>query len=179
MRFLSPWRENMKFLNKCTKTISDISICIGGMCMVIIAVCLFLQVILRLMHVTATWTSEFARYAFMIAVFYGMAAANDRGLNMVVTMFSDRLKPKTGYYYSIFTKLLIGIFFCVITYGVLVTANTSSKNNQSFESFTNIKICYLYYTILVGLFFSTLNTFLSVIKDLLSGYQIPSEEQKP
>lgn len=168
----------MKFLNRCTKTISDTAICISGACMVIITVCLFLQVVLRLLHITATWTSEFARYAFMIAVFYGMAAANDRGLNMVVTMFSDHLQPKTRYYYSVFTKLLIGIFFCVITYGVLVAANRASKNNQSFESFTNIKICYLYYTIWVGLVFSTLNTFLSVIKDLLTGYHdTPAEQQ--
>lgn len=169
----------MKILNKCTKTISDISICIGGICMIIITVCLFLQVILRLLHITATWTSEFARYAFMIAVFYGMAAANDRGLNMVVTLFSERLNPRARYYYSIFTKFLIGIFFCVITYGVLVTANNSAKNNQSFESFTNIKICYLYYVILVGLVFSTLNTFMSIIKDLISGYKTVPEEQIP
>ena len=160
----------MNILKKTTNTISRISVSISAIGLVITAVCLFLQVIFRLIHFTATWTSEIARYAFMVTVFYGMAAANDRGLNMVVTLFSDKLNPKPRYYYTVFAKFLIGVFFCVITYGVLVTANSAAKKNQSFEAFTQIKICYLYYTIFIGLVFSTLNTFMSVIKDLLAGY---------
>lgn len=66
----------------------------------------------------------------------------------------------------IFTKFLLAVFMCVITYGVLMAANTASTNNQSFESLTNVKICYLYYVIFVGLLISTLNTFLSIAKDI-------------
>lgn len=160
----------MNLLKRTTGIISVVSTGISAVGLVITAVCLFLQVIFRLAHFTATWTSEIARYAFMVTVFYGMAAANDRGLNMVVTLFSDKLSQKPRYYYTVFTKFLIGVFFCVITYGVLVTANSAATKNQSFEAFTQINICYLYYVIFIGLVFSTLNTFLSVAKDLLAGF---------
>lgn len=133
---------------------------------------MFLQVIFRIFTITATWTSEIARYAFMVTVFYGLAAATDRGLHLVITLFTDKLKPKHREVYEIFTKFLLAAFLTVITYGVLVTANKAAGNNQSFEAFTNIKICYLYYTIFVGLVISTTNTILSGLKDI--GYFLKS-----
>ena len=102
----------------------------------------------------------------MVTVFYGIAAATDRGLHLVITIFSDRLKLKHREVYTTFTKILLGVFLAIITYGVLQAANSAAGNNQSFEAFTNIKICYLYYVIFVGLLISTINTMLSSAKDI-------------
>lgn len=116
---------------------------------------------------TATWTSEIARYAFMVTVFYGLAAATDRGLHLVITILTDRLRLRPRAWYQIFTKLLMGVFWAVIAWGVLQAANRAYGNNQSFEAFTQIKICWLYYLIFAGLALSTLNTFLSAARDIL------------
>lgn len=156
----------MEFLDKSTTAISRMSTAISAGGLVVTAICLVLQVIFRTLHITATWTSEFARYAFMVTVFYGMAAATDKGLHLVISIFTDILKLRARGWYMIFTKFLLAVFMCVITYGVLMAANTASTNNQSFESLTNVKICYLYYVIFVGLLISTLNTFLSIAKDI-------------
>lgn len=162
----------MKFLESATAGITRVSIAVSAGGLVVTTICLFLQVILRVLTITATWTSEIARYAFMVTVFYGLAAATDKGLHLVITVFSDRLSPKVRAWYEVFAKLTLGVFLAIITYGVLLAANTAAGNNQSFEAFTGVKICYLYYTIFVGLVISTLNTGLSVLKDagrLLSG----------
>lgn len=156
----------MKFLETVTAGITRASIAVSAGGLVVTTVCLFLQVILRTLTITATWTSEIARYAFMVTVFYGLAAATDKGLHLVITVFSDRLGVKVRAWYAVFAKLTLGVFLVIITYGVLLAANTAAGNNQSFEAFTNVKICYLYYTIFVGLVISTLNTGLSVLKDI-------------
>ena len=161
----------MKFLEKTTDAITRLTTAISAGGLVITTICLFLQVVFRVMHFTATWTSEIARYAFMVTVFYGMAAATDRGLHLIITLLSDKLKPNVRNIYSIFTKCLFAVFLCVITYGILVTANRSSGNNQSFEAFTNIKISNLYYIIFVGLAISTANTILSILKDIVCTVQ--------
>lgn len=155
----------MKLLERLTAAITRSSIAVSAGGLVVTTVCLFLQVILRGLTITATWTSEIARYAFMVTVFYGLAAATDKGLHLVITVFSDRLGVKIRAWYEVFAKLLLGIFLSVITYGVLLAANTAAGNNQSFEAFTNVKICYLYYIIFAGLAISSLNTVLSVLKD--------------
>lgn len=156
----------MKFLEKTTAAITRASVIISAGGLIVTTVCLFLQVIFRIVAFTATWTSEIARYAFMVTVFYGLAAATDKGIHLVITVFADKLKPKARAWYGIFTKLLIGIFLIIISYGVLLAANKAAGNNQSFEAFTNVKICYLYYIIFVGLVISALNTILSVAKDV-------------
>lgn len=156
----------MSFLEKSTATITKVTTTISAGGLVVTTICLFLQVIFRILFITATWTSEIARYAFMVTVFYGLGAATDKGLHLIITLFTDRLGVKPRAWYEIFTKLILGAFLVVITYGVLRAANTASGNNQSFEAFTNIKICYLYYLIFVGLTISTFNTFLSVAKDI-------------
>lgn len=156
----------MKFLETVTAGITRVSVSISAGGLVVTTICLFLQVILRVLTITATWTSEIARYAFMVTVFYGLAAATDKGLHLVITVFSDRLSPRVRAWYEVFAKLTLGVFLAIITYGVLLAANTAAGNNQSFEAFTNVKICYLYYTIFVGLVISTLNTGLSVLKDV-------------
>ncbi|GEM_PF-3669016 len=156
----------LNFLEKSTAAITKVTTAISAGGLVVSTICLFLQVIFRILTVTATWTSEIARYAFMVTVFYGIAAATDRGLHLVITIFSDRLKLKHREVYTTFTKILLGVFLAVITYGVLQAANSAAGNNQSFEAFTNIKICYLYYVIFVGLLISTINTMLSSAKDI-------------
>lgn len=156
----------MNFLEKTTAAITKATTIISAGGLVVTTICLFLQVIFRILTITATWTSEIARYAFMVTVFYGLAAATDRGLHLVITMFTDRLKLRPRVWYEIFTKLLLGIFLGIITYGVLLAANRAAGNNQSFEAFTNVKICYLYYAIFAGLAISTLNTALSAAKDI-------------
>lgn len=156
----------MKFLEKTTAAIDKASIAISAGGLVVTTVCLFLQVILRILTVTATWTSEIARYAFMVTVFYGTAAATDKGLHLVITVFTDKLGLKPRAWYEIFTKILLGLFLGIITWGVLLAANKAAGNNQSFEAFTSVKICYLYYTIFVGLLLSSLNTALSAAKDI-------------
>lgn len=156
----------LNFLEKSTAAITKLTTVISAGGLVVSTVCLFLQVIFRIMTVTATWTSEIARYAFMVTVFYGLAAASDRELHLVITIFTDKLKLRHRERYIVFTKILLGAFLAVITYGVLQTANRAAGNNQSFEAFTNIKICYLYYVIFVGLLISTVNTLLSSAKDI-------------
>lgn len=160
----------LNFLEKTTGTISKLCTIISAGGLVVTTVCLFLQVIFRILTITATWTSEIARYAFMVTVFYGMAAATDRGLHLVITLLTDKMKPKTKQIYLVFTKILLGTFFAIIAYGVLLTANVAAGNNQSFEAFTDIKICYLYYVIFVGLVITTVNTALSIVKDVFRIY---------
>ena len=128
----------LNLLEKSTSAINKIATAISASGLIIATVCLFLQVIFRVISFTATWTGEIARYAFMVTVFYGMAAAIDRGLNLVITMFSDKLSEKKKFIYSIFTKVLFVFFFSIITNGVLRAANVASNNNQSFEAFTNV-----------------------------------------
>lgn len=156
----------MKFLEHITSTITHASIAVSAGGLVVTTICLFLQVILRILTITATWTSEIARYAFMITVFYGLAGATDKGLHLVITVFSDHLSLRSRTWYEVFAKVLLGIFLSIITYGIFLAANTASGNNQSFEAFTNIKICYLYYIIFIGLALSSINTILSVLKDI-------------
>ena len=158
--------QSLKFLENITALFSRISTAISAGGLVVTTICLFLQVLFRIFTITATWTSEIARYAFMVTVFYGLAAATDRGLHLVITVFSDRLGKKVRPWYEVFTKITFAVFIGIITYGVFLTAETSIGNNQSFESFTNVKIAYLYYVIFVGLAFSTLNTVLSIFKDI-------------
>lgn len=157
----------LNFLEKSTAAITKVTTAISAGGLVVSTICLFLQVIFRLLTITATWTSEIARYAFMVTVFYGLGAATDCGLHLVITILSDKLKLKHREIYTIFTKILFGAFLAVITVGVLQAANRAAGNNQSFEAFTNIKICYLYYVIFVGLLISTINTFLSSAKDVV------------
>lgn len=156
----------MKFLEMMTAAITRASVAVSAGGLVVTTICLFLQVIFRVLTITATWTSEIARYAFMVTVFYGLAAATDKGLHLVITVFSDRLGLRPRAWYAVFAKATLGVFLAIITYGMLLTANTAAGNNQSFEAFTNIKICYLYYVIFVGLAISTLNTVLSILKDI-------------
>ena len=159
--------DSLKFLDRTTAGITKATTAISAGGLVVTTLCLFLQVIFRLLAITATWTSEIARYAFMVTVFYGLAAATDRGLHLVITIFTDRLKLRPRTWNVIFTKILLGAFLAIITYGVLLAANRAAGNNQSFEAFTGVKICYLYYVIFAGLVISTLNTFLSAAKDIL------------
>ena len=156
----------MKFLERITAVFTRVSIGISAGGLVVSTLCLFLQVIFRTFSITATWTSEIARYAFMVTVFYGLAAATDRGLHLVITVFSDRLKLKVRNWYEVFAKVTMLVFLGIITYGVFLTARTAWGNNQSFEAFTNVKIAWLYYVIFAGLAFSSLNTFLSILKDV-------------
>ena len=66
----------MKFLENTTALFSRISTAISAGGLVVTTICLFLQVLFRIFTITATWTSEIARYAFMVTVFYGLAAAS-------------------------------------------------------------------------------------------------------
>ena len=76
----------LNFLEKSTAAITKVTTAISAGGLVVSTICLFLQVIFRILTVTATWTSEIARYAFMVTVFYGIAAATDRGLHLVITI---------------------------------------------------------------------------------------------
>lgn len=156
----------MKFIEKATKIITSITNAISGAGLLISAICLFLQVIMRELHITAIWTGEFARYGFMITVFFGFAAVTDKGSHLVITLFQDKMPLKFQQYYVALMRILFAVLFAVMAYGMLLAANNTAGNNQTFESFVNIKICYLYYVIFVGFGISALNALLSAIKYL-------------
>jgi len=166
----------LKFLERTTAAITRATIAISAGGLVVTTICLFLQVIFRVLFITATWTSEIARYAFMVTVFFGLAAATDKGLHLVITVLTDKLRGNFKDWYVIFTKVLMAVFLTIITYGVLLAANRAIGNNQSFEAFTGIKIAYLYYLIFVGLVISTLNTYLSILKDI--GHKITGQKNR-
>lgn len=157
----------MNLLKTITRKITGIATNISAVGLVITAACLFLQVLLRELNVTAMWANEFARYGFMVTVFYGFAAVTDKGTHLVITLVQDKMRPCLRLAFLALMKLLCAVLFAVLSYGMLLAAKNAATNNQTFEAFTSLNISIIYYIVLVGYLLSVLNAFLSSVLDFV------------
>lgn len=107
---------------KIVKTMQNIQVAVGGICITIFFVVIVIQVFCRYLNITVTWTGEVSTYSFIWAVFMGAGAMTYENKHFAFTSFIDKLSFKNRQVVDLMIHGIIMIFTLSILYfGMIIT----------------------------------------------------------
>lgn len=136
----------MKSMNKILKTIEQYFI---GILLLIVAIILFVNVILRLFDSSIMWAEEFARYAIVWITFIGASVCIYKGAHIGVDIVKEGLGEKGKKALSIFTTILSLLFVIFLTYASF-NITMSVHNTGQYSSTMEIPMTIVYAAMPVG-----------------------------
>lgn len=87
---------------------------ISGMLLFMMFLTTFFQVLARnVVHVTAMWTEELAKFLFVFIVFLGSATLMEREEHIRISVLSDRLPPFLARWHRLFVQLVLLVFMII------------------------------------------------------------------
>jgi TRAP-type transport system small permease protein len=90
---------------------------INGALLILMFATTFFQVVARnLIHVTAMWTEELAKFLFVFIVFLGSATLMEREEHISISILTDRLSGALGRWHRLFIQLVLVAFGVVFVW---------------------------------------------------------------
>lgn len=117
-----------KIRDKVERVIEEVAVVL----MVIIAVVIGLQVLLRAMNIGMQWTEEVARFSYVGVTFLGSVMAVTRGRHITITMLLDILPKGLRKWIEAVIHVVMAGFMACCAYGctLIMTANAGVRSNS-------------------------------------------------
>lgn len=121
----------MNYIIKIKNTFEKILDKISVMLLVIVVLFVAFQVVFRFINVSAPWTEEFARLAYVLVTFFGSVLAISEGKHISVAILLNKMKPKQRKVVQIFISLLVSGLLIIVIYGLSLTIKISKVVSTS------------------------------------------------
>ncbi|HBR01086.1 MAG TPA: hypothetical protein DD738_00565 [Ruminiclostridium sp.] len=148
----------------------------GAIMMLAIALIICLQIVVRRIGITVSWTEEIARYAFVVLCFMVWPVVILRGGDIVVSVVFD-LFPKK------FRRIALGVMhilmsFCLglVLYSILRNIAVSGK--VGLVSLRWLKLSYIYYFVVIGLISAIIANFTRAFEVITGRVEVLTDAEK-
>ncbi|RPI05588.1 MAG: TRAP transporter small permease [Zetaproteobacteria bacterium] len=139
-----------------------------GALLILMFLSTFFQVVARnLLHVTAMWTEELAKFLFVFIVFLGAATLMEREEHITITVLSDRLPP------SLLRGQRLVVQFVLVAFGVAFVWSAWMNVLNSWEFYAPsmpwFRMSYLYLVLVFSGILTLSYILLNVLRTLFPG----------
>lgn len=120
----------------------------GIICLILLVLLVFAQVVFRYVGVPSPWTEELARFAFVYITFLGSITALRQETHIEIDVLLNFMPPRLRHAVRTLTYIVIGVFMTLFVRGALMTIQTSGNVRSS--SLLWFKMNYIFIVVLTA-----------------------------
>lgn len=161
----------MRMLNKLSKGLNGAAEWFIAICLGIMSVVVFAQVICRLVAGSLPWSEELARYLMIYLVYVGTAVGIHKGNHIAVEFVMGLCPEKVQKLVAVLMDILMMVAFAVLVYyGSKIVNITMMQKSPAMQ----IKMGYVYFSMVLGGVFMFFDAFVDML-NIITGYK-PEEK---
>ena len=161
----------MRMLNKLSKGLNGAAEWFIAICLGVMSVVVFAQVVCRLTSGSLPWSEELARYLMIYMVYVGTAVGIHKGNHIAVEFVMSLCPEKVQKFVDILMNILMMVAFAVLVYyGSKIVTITMMQKSPAMQ----IKMGYVYFSMVLGGVFMFFDAFVNVL-NAITGYK-PEEK---
>ena len=161
----------MRMLNKLSKTINGAAEWFIAICLGVMSVVVFAQVVCRLVAGSLPWSEELSRYLMIYMVYIGTAVGIHKGNHIAVEFVMGLCPEKVQKLVEILMDILMMVAFVILCYyGMKIVNITMMQKSPAMQ----IKMGYVYFSMVLGGALMFFDAFVDML-NAITGYK-PEEK---